>query len=227
MTLLLLALIPALLVLLYYYNRDRHPEPWGWVAVVFLAGAASLAVVLPLERAAHAFFPGLTSRASPGWIFLECLLIPGLIEESVKLLVVVVLVYGRSDFDEPVDGLIYGTAAALGFTFAEDWYKYVHERADWTRVFSTFAHPWFSCFWAAALGWAKFHPWRQAIPLVLGGLAASVLVHGLYDFMALAVETDWSWLRYLVSFLLLGLYFLMEHLLERADTHERERSIAP
>ena len=32
MPLFLLALTPALGLLLYYYHRDRHPEPWRLVA---------------------------------------------------------------------------------------------------------------------------------------------------------------------------------------------------
>src|SRR5262245_7836797 len=145
LTLLLVALIPALTVLFYYYHRDRHPEPWGWVALVFAAGALSCLVALPLERWAQSLIPAPSGPGGP--LFLECLLIPGLIEESVKLLVVLAVIFWRPEFDEPVDGLVYGIAAALGFTFAEDWYHSLLHGPDWTRLLSAVAHPWFSCFW--------------------------------------------------------------------------------
>lgn len=219
MTLLLTALIPALVVLYYYYNKDRHPEPWGWVAMVFVFGAMSTLVTLPLEIWAQSLFPVAEARQRGGLLFLECLLIPGLIEESIKLLVVVLVVWWLQDFDEPIDGLIYGTAAALGFTFAEDWYAYAIKGEDWTRILSTVAHPWFSCFWASGLGWARTLPRPQGISLAVLGLLASIFVHGLYDFLLLAGVQDqaWAWLRHLVAPLLVVLYVVVEKQLEEGQ----------
>src|SRR5687767_10021110 len=137
MELLLLALIPALTVLWFYYAQDRRREPYGLIAMTFGIGFCACAVAYPLERWAQQFFPPRQH------LLLECLLIPGLIEESIKLLVVVSAVFWRADFDEPVDGLVYATAAALGFTFGEDWRYYVLHGVDASRIFSTAAHPWF------------------------------------------------------------------------------------
>ena len=78
MVVLLLALVPALVVLFYYYHRDRHPEPWSWVAVVFILGALACVPAYPLERWVQSFFP--YPPESFGALFLECLLIPGVIE---------------------------------------------------------------------------------------------------------------------------------------------------
>ena len=138
------------------------------------------------------------------------------LRETAKLLVVLSAMYWQRDFDEPVDGLIYATAAALGYTFAEDWHYYLVIGHDWTRALSTVVHPWFSCFWGASLGWAKFSRWRQGVPLVLMGLAASAFVHGLYDFFALAAHAkeSWHWLRFLIVPLLLFLYWALERHLE-------------
>jgi RsiW-degrading membrane proteinase PrsW (M82 family) len=211
---LLLALSPALLLLIYYRYRDRHPEPWAWVTAVFVVGALACIPTYPLERWVQGFFP---HPPESGYsLFLECLLIPGLIEESVKLLVVVAAIWGRSDFDDPVDALIYGTAGALGFTFGEDLRYYFANGTDFTRLFSTAAHPWFSCFWAASLGWARVLPRRQGLGLVALGLTASVLVHALFDFIILGAEVfpHWSWLRFLLTPLLVGLYLVMEKQLE-------------
>lgn len=210
MDLLLLALVPVLAVLWFYYHQDRRPEPLGTVAIVFCAGFVACAVAYPLERWAQQFFP-------PGQrLFLECLLVPGLIEESTKLLVVVLAVWWRRDFDEPVDGLVYGTAAALGFTFGEDWRYYLVHGADASRLFSIAAHPWFSCLWAAALGVARFQPWLRGLALVTCGLAASAFVHGVFDWFILKAEARpaWHWLRYLAAPLMIALYLKMDWLLE-------------
>ncbi len=212
--LVLLALIPALVVLLYYYHRDRHPEPWMVVGGVFVLGALSCLVVYPLQRWAQSFFP--PALAPGSLLFLECLLIPGGIEESIKLLVVLAAVGWRRDFDHPVDGLIYGTAAALGFTFGEDLRYYLVHGVDGTRILSTVTHPWFSCFWASSLGWARVLPRRQGLGLIFLGLLSSIFVHALFDFFILAADArqSWAWLRHLLVPLLVFLYWVMEKQLE-------------
>jgi len=229
MAYLLVLLVPSLAILFYYYNKDRHREPWALVALVFLCGAFSVLGAVPLEQWAQARLSEITSRHSGVALLLECLLIPGLIEETVKLLVVVAVVFWRKEFSEPVDGLVYGTAAALGFAFAEDWRFYVLEGADWRRVFSAITHPWFSSFWASSLGWAKFRPASRGVPLVLGGLTASAIVHGVYDFLILASDADpaQAWLRHLLTPLLVILYFLMERRLDRARAASQPELVLP
>src|SRR5262249_5170264 len=109
MTVFLVALVPALMVLYYYYNRDRHPEPWYCIALVFSLGGLSVFAILPLEEWALVYLP--TPHPERGSVlFAGCMLIPGLIEETAKLLVLLSAIYWQRDFDEPVDGLIYATA---------------------------------------------------------------------------------------------------------------------
>lgn len=214
MSLVLLALVPALVVLFYYHLHDRHPEPFRLLALVFVLGALSCFIAYPLERWAQARIPQATA---PGYhLFFECLLIAGAIEELVKLLVVLVAVRWRREFDEPIDGLIYGITAALGFTFGEDLRYHLIHGADWARVLSTVAHPWFSSFWAASLGWSLLLPRKQGIALVLLGLMASIVVHALFNFLTLGADLDpaWTWLRHLLVPLLVILYWLVERMLE-------------
>jgi RsiW-degrading membrane proteinase PrsW (M82 family) len=134
-----------------------------------------------------------------------------------KLAVVLLAVFWRPEFDEPVDGLVYATAAALGFTFGEDWRYYVVHGIDASRIFSTAAHPWFSCFWGAALGLARFAPWRRGVPLVAAGLALSVVTHALFDYCVLTAEAfpNWAWLRWFVAPLLILLCLAMDRLFTR------------
>jgi RsiW-degrading membrane proteinase PrsW (M82 family) len=215
MFLILLAFAPAMALLIFYYLRDRHPEPWPWVVAVFFLGALSCAIAYPLQLLAWSVLP--PAPHVSGWLLLECLLVPGLIEESVKLAVVLVAVYWRADFNDPIDGLVYATAAALGFAYGEDLLHYLVHGPDWRRVLSVVAHPWFSCFWGAALGWARSLSARQGLGLVTLGLVASMSVHAAFDFFVLAAEmdSDWVWLRSLLTPLVIGLFFAMEWHFER------------
>jgi RsiW-degrading membrane proteinase PrsW (M82 family) len=210
----LIALVPALVVMFYYYHRDRHPEPWRRVALVFVFGLLSCALVYPLERLAQELLgPAYLSRRR---MLIECLVVPGLIEETVKLLVVVAAVWRCPDFDEPVDGLIYGVAAALGFTFGEDLRYYLVHGFDGSRLISTVAHPWFSSFWASSLGWALVLPRLYGFALVVLGLVCSIVVHALFDFFIIAADAnhEWAWLRHLLVPHLVFMYWVMEKQLE-------------
>jgi RsiW-degrading membrane proteinase PrsW (M82 family) len=205
-----LALIPALAVLGFYWLRDRHPEPWTWVMTLFGLGLLSCTLAYPLEQAAQTWFP------QGRFIFWECLIVAGVIEESIKFAVVFFAIWWNPIFDDPVDALVYGTAAALGFTFGEDWRYYVTHGADWTRLPSTAAHPWFSCLWAAALGWARFRPGWPGAALIAAGWSAAVLTHGLFDWFILAAEAQpaLQGLRWMLPLLLIALAWKMELFLE-------------
>jgi hypothetical protein len=50
------------------------------------------------------------------------------------------------------------------------------------------------------------------------GLATSIFVHGLYDFLILASthHESWGWMRHFVAPLLVGLYIIVEKQLEAA-----------
>lgn len=225
MSALLLALVPALVALFYYYHRDRHPEPWGRVALVFVLGALSCFIAYPLQRAVQEFLgPMALSRRR---MLIECLLVPGFIEETIKLLVVLAAAWWSADFDEPVDGLVYGSAAALGFTFGEDLHYYLVHGLNGTRVISTVAHPWFSSFWASSLGWALVLPRLQGFALVLLGLTCSIVVHALFDFLIIAADAqhEWSWLRYLLVPHLVFLYWVMEKQLEALQKPEEQSTV--
>jgi RsiW-degrading membrane proteinase PrsW (M82 family) len=111
---LVLALVPALLWLGFFYRQDRlEPEPKSQVALVFVAGLAAASLG---ERVIHDLFG--VSRwlaASPAVAILGGILVVGFTQEFLKYAVVRYTVYPTAEFDERVDGLIYGIAAGLGY----------------------------------------------------------------------------------------------------------------
>lgn len=107
---LLLALIPALLWLGIFYVQDRRePEPKGFVISVFVLGAL-LAGALgePLLRDGF----GLNSWGQGN--LLANILVRGALEAGLVYAAVRTTVYLSSEFDEYIDGIIYGVAAGLG-----------------------------------------------------------------------------------------------------------------
>ena len=109
-----LALIPAGLWLVFFYTQDStEPDPRTYVVAIAALGALLAAAVgQPLI---NGFF-----RAS-SWIgrdavteILGSILVVGFTQEFCKYAAVRFSIYYSSEFDQRVDGVIYGTAAGIG-----------------------------------------------------------------------------------------------------------------
>jgi protease PrsW len=110
-----LALVPAAIWLVAFYQQDRlEPEPKHYVIGVFVLGALlATAVGQPVIRD---FFQ------VQNWLganiiinILGSILIVGFVQEFLKYAAVRYTVFNSVEFDERVDGIIYGAAAGLGY----------------------------------------------------------------------------------------------------------------
>ena len=107
----LLAVIPSLV---FFYQQDRlEPEPKQMVAAVFLL--AALLTDVFARRVINEWFQ-LSSWApySDVTSLLASILIVGATYQAIVYLVVRLLVYDTEEFDERMDGIVYGTVAGLG-----------------------------------------------------------------------------------------------------------------
>ncbi|OIN95807.1 MAG: hypothetical protein AUJ21_02595, partial [Anaerolineae bacterium CG1_02_58_13] len=111
----LLALVPAVIWLGVFYQQDRlEPEPKGFVLGVFALGALLAAAVgMPLvENVFHV----------SDWLYTDALttilggiLVVGFTQEFLKYAAVRYSMYNSAEFDEATDGVVYATAAGLGY----------------------------------------------------------------------------------------------------------------
>ncbi len=113
-----IALVPAGLFLLAFIRADRiEPEPRGMILGVFVLGAI-LAYGIG-QPAIRSFFK--VQEWSGGSLWLElagAILIAGVVQQFLIYAAVRYSVYHSSEFDERVDGIIYGAAAGLGYATA-------------------------------------------------------------------------------------------------------------
>lgn len=95
--------------------------------------------------------------------------------------------YRHTEFDEPMDGIIYAAAAGLGFASIEN-ILYVLEGGASVGIIraitSVPGHVIFSCIWGFALGTAKFRPASQRTGIIFMGLSGAIQLHAIYNFSA-------------------------------------------
>lgn len=110
-----LALIPAAIWLVFFYMQDRaEPEPKGYVLGVFaLGGLLAAGIGIPLVenffRVSHWLHNDTLTTILGG------ILVIGFTQEFLKYAAVRYSVYHSDEYDEPTDGVIYATAAGLGY----------------------------------------------------------------------------------------------------------------
>jgi RsiW-degrading membrane proteinase PrsW (M82 family) len=111
----IIAIIPPLLWLTIFYRQDRlNPEPKSFVFKTMVLGAlVQKAIYTPVV--AIVFPNGNSGITSIGSKLIVNIILIAIIQESMKLLSVRYSIYPSKEFDEVIDGIIYGSALGLGF----------------------------------------------------------------------------------------------------------------
>jgi RsiW-degrading membrane proteinase PrsW (M82 family) len=113
-----LAIGPALLWLLFFYQQDRlEPEPIGQVGRIFIAGLAlagglGIPITDELLRVQEWLYRDARTTV------LGAIFVIGAIEAFTVYAAVRLFIYDSPEFDERVDGVVYATAAGLGYATA-------------------------------------------------------------------------------------------------------------
>lgn len=112
---LLLAVVPAIIWLMTFYLQDRvEPEPKAFLLGVFVLGALlASAVGQPLIN--DVFRVNRWASDSLALKLVGGIFIVGAIQEFLKYAAVRYSIFQSQEFDERVDGIIYGAAAGLGY----------------------------------------------------------------------------------------------------------------
>jgi RsiW-degrading membrane proteinase PrsW (M82 family) len=185
----LMAGIPALLWLGFFYLMDRHePEPKQLVVGVCVLGALVAAplsdfvqyqAVPAVALEAH----GLSALSLDRVLY--AVLVVGLAQEMCKYVVVRYTIYMSREFDEPMDGIVYMMACGTGFAVWVNYHRLlgqgeqVHLSTGAAEaVVTTLAHASFAGALGYVMGRAKFSQHSapiRGILLMLGLLGAAAL----------------------------------------------------
>ncbi|GMV41795.1 MAG: hypothetical protein AMXMBFR64_35110 [Myxococcales bacterium] len=182
------AVLPSLLIMGYFRSRDLSPEPGGTVWATFALG---IVIVIPVLAVALPVAHLVGGSESP-WVSgaAEAFLVAAIPEESFKLLVVWGFAARRRAFDEPMDGIVYGVVASLGFATLEN-VLYVADGGTAVAILRALTavpgHAFLGAIMGAFVGRARFDSARRST-LLLAAWAWPVLLHGLYDWPLLTLR---------------------------------------
>jgi RsiW-degrading membrane proteinase PrsW (M82 family) len=177
------SLIPALLLLAVVYFSDRRREPLWLVLTTFALGGVGKGVTWWIEHRAAAWtgldMSARVAGAAGSMLFLFGLAAP--IREAAKVCAMWPA-FRSKHFDEPMDGLVYSSSAALGFAMVECALMLSRHPFGWIWIVRTLialpAHVFFACAWGYALGRAKRN--KTPGPIFPISWIAATAVHGLY-----------------------------------------------
>ena len=126
MSLLLVTILPSILIILFFVNSDKFKEPKSEIIKVFIFGILITIPAYILNTFLGDFWYNNTKVSQN---LISSFLTAAPVEEGLKLSILYYFVYKMKDFNEPLDGIVYGVTASLGFATLENIY-YVYLLAD-------------------------------------------------------------------------------------------------
>jgi RsiW-degrading membrane proteinase PrsW (M82 family) len=204
-----LAFAPTLIYALLLWWLDRYEkEPLPLLLLAFTWGAVpAIIIALVLELVAGFSLKEVVLTDQTREIT-EAGLVAPMVEEAVKAVILVVLFLAfRREFDDVLDGVIYGAMVGLGFALVENVLYFTFSAYDNTgsggapdvsRMFTLWIfraglfglnHSMFTAFTGAALGYArsvKNRALRGLIPSL--GLGTAMIFHSIHNSLATSLN---------------------------------------
>lgn len=184
MNLLIIALGPIVIILIYIYIRDKYEkEPWPLLVKTFIAGALITIPIVFVEGILSAFginFEGLLNAAYTAFV------VAGFTEELFKYLVVYLLILKNTNFNERFDGIVYAVFVSLGFAAVENIlyvYNYGMNTGLLRAITAVPAHALFGVIMGFYFGKSLFNSRKKYLFLAL---FMPILLHGIYDFIIMS-----------------------------------------
>ncbi len=205
----ILTFLPTLVLITFFYKRDMNREPRKTLSITLLYGGLAFVPVVIVENILSNL--GLMTGTSPILFnFYDMIVNVAAPEETFKLLVILLYCARSPAFDEPMDGLVYGAAAALGFATVEN-ILYVLEGGLGTAITRAVLSVPSHAFWGAILGYSvgqvRFK--QRKAGFVVSGLLIAILLHGLFNFFLITIEDTGAYTDVVAGFMILGLLFLL------------------
>jgi RsiW-degrading membrane proteinase PrsW (M82 family) len=210
------AILPVLIIFYYVYKRNKFPEPPRIVLVTFLLGIGTTFPLEILIIAVEGFAESLNLGIESSNFFMSFIR-AAFLEELMKFFVIIFYCLHLDHFEEPMDALVYGVAASLGFAVIENW-EYVLgaskdgiEYAKDVALIRSFTavplHALAGVFMGFFLMDAIFQKHNRKFYLFLS-LFFPVCLHGLYDLILFSEGISDYYIYILLVVFLIRAYFI-------------------
>jgi len=225
----LIAILPTLALLLFFVYSDKFKEPKKTVLSTFILG---IFIIAPLE-VFHYGTVMILGEPIEYNAFFRAFFAAAFLEELFKFCVLFFFCTKFTEFNEPMDGIVYGITASLGFAFWENLqYVYMAERevteslqVAWMRAFTAVpSHAFDGIIMGFFIGRHYFRDYKTKINLVWA-LLIPITLHGFYDWVLMEESINRNFM-YLVMVVELGLVvYLYRNLKNQQIVKKKEGEI--
>ncbi len=208
LNLLFMALAPIAIILFYVYIRDKYEkEPYRLLATGVVVGFLLTYPIIQIEQIIVDLMPYGSKRFEA---FYVSFIVASLVEEGLKFISILILIWGNRNFNEKFDGIVYGVFIALGFASCEN-ILYVTsdvlggiETAILRGIISIPAHSFYGIFMGYYLSKSKFDGKLN----ILFAFFVPFVLHGTLDFI-LSIDFQYNVTILIIYLLLLGYVSLL------------------
>ena len=225
----LTAILPTLALLLFFMYSDKFKEPKKTVLSTFILG---IFIIAPLEIF-HLGTVMIIGKPIEYNAFFRAFFAAAFLEELFKFCVLFFFCTKFTEFNEPMDGIVYGLTASLGFAFWENLqYIYMPDReiskslqVAWSRAFTAVpSHAFDGVIMGFFIGRHYFRDYKTKINLVWA-LLIPVTLHGFYDWVLMEESINRNYM-YLVMVVELGMVvYLYRNLKAQQISKKKEEEI--
>ena len=225
--LIIIAVLPALILLGFIYMRDRKEKPPVKLMVLLLALGAGTIIPAAIAEFIGQLIVAQTDTDHQTMLLVLCFLVIGIVEELGKYLVTVCTTWKNREFQHSYDGVIYMVCASLGFAILEN-ILYVASGGIGTGILRAFTAIPLHCSVGVIMG-ALYAKGREAayagdragmIGFMAWAYIVPVFIHGLYDYLVMAAS--YGYISEAWVFLILGvMYVLSIFLIFYCSAHDR------
>lgn len=213
MLLIELALLPAIVLVIWIYRQDRvEKEPKGLLRKVFLWGALSVIPAVILEMLLEEVLLVFVDADTLSYLALENFIGIALVEEYCKMKAAKKAAWRHPAFNYRFDAIVYCVTSALGFAAIENVFYCVEVGFDLVAsraLLSVPSHAIDGLIMGYYFGLAKEAELagdrRRRKRFMRLSVLTPMLTHGFYDF-ALSLDADWILLLFFVFVIALDIW---------------------
>ena len=184
---LLITIVPSLIILSFFFFSDKFKEPKQTIAIVFFLG---ILICLPAGIINDFMYKTFNDGSDFSERLSSSFLSAAWSEELLKFVILYFIVLRRNEFNEPMDGIVYGVAVSLGFATFEN-YEYVfywakewgidpYQMAVWRSYSAVPLHGLMGCIMGFYFGMYAFTANKKYLILCL---LIPFVIHGFYNFL--------------------------------------------